>query len=67
MLEKVKYYKQLLVKKRVDEVIGSTRVFLDGNCSCAETNLADFIADSFVQYVSMHILVYGYYILRIDI
>lgn len=55
MLEKVKYYKKLLLaKKQVNEVIGSTRVFLDGNCRCMETNLADFITDSFIQYVSIH-------------
>lgn len=66
MLGKVKYYKQLLAKKQVKEVIGSTRVFLDGNCRCMETNLANFITDSFIQYVSKHTCIL-YYILCIGI
>ncbi|CAH1733426.1 unnamed protein product [Aphis gossypii] len=49
MLEKVEYYKRLVAEKNVDQVVGNTRVFLDGNCKCAETNLADLITDSFIR------------------
>lgn len=52
MLEKVEYYKRLMAEKSVDQVVGNTRVFLDGNCNCAETNLADLITDSFIRVVS---------------
>lgn len=52
MLEKVEYYKRLMAEKYVDQVVGNTRVFLDGNCKCAETNLADLITDSFIHVVS---------------
>ncbi|KAL5239248.1 hypothetical protein ACI65C_006658 [Semiaphis heraclei] len=49
MLKKVEYYKRLLAEQFVNKPVGKTLVFLDGNCKCAETNLADLIADSFVR------------------
>jgi len=48
-LEKVKYYKKLLVEKQVKEIVGTTRVFLDGKCKCSETNLANLITDSYIR------------------
>lgn len=54
--KKIEYYKKLLAEKQVKQVVGETRVFLDGNCKCAETNLADLIADSFVRFVSVLII-----------
>jgi len=53
MLEKVEYYKRLLEEKSVKQAVGITQVFLDGNCKCEETNLADLIADSFIREVSI--------------
>jgi len=53
MLERVEYYKRLLAEKSVDKAVGKTQVFLDGNCKCDETNLADLIADSFIREVSI--------------
>lgn len=49
MLAKVEYYKQLLAKQSVDKAVGKTLVFLDGNCKCEETNLANLIVDSFIR------------------
>eukprot|EP00102_Acyrthosiphon_pisum_P026664 XP_016663874.1 PREDICTED: protein 5NUC isoform X2 [Acyrthosiphon pisum] len=49
MLEKVEYYKRLLAEQSVEKAVGKTQVFLDGNCKCEETNLADLIADSFIR------------------
>lgn len=54
-MEKVKYYKKLLAEKRVNEIIGTTSVYLDHNCMCAESNLANLIVDSYIQYVSIYI------------
>jgi hypothetical protein len=53
MLEKVEYYKQLMGEQPADIAIGKTQVFLDGNCKCAETNLANLITDSFIRIVSI--------------
>ncbi|CAI6372865.1 unnamed protein product [Macrosiphum euphorbiae] len=49
MLEKVEHYKRLLAEQSVDKAVGKTQVFLDGNCKCEETNLANLIADSFIR------------------
>ncbi|XP_026816651.1 protein 5NUC-like [Rhopalosiphum maidis] len=49
MLEKVEYYKQVMGEPPTDIAIGKTQVFLDGNCKCAETNLANLITDSFIR------------------
>lgn len=52
-LEKVKHYKQILAERQVKELIGETMVHLDGSNKCAETNLGDMIADSFIRFVSI--------------
>lgn len=36
-----------------DDIVGSTKVMLDGNCSEAECNLGNFIADSMVDWHSL--------------
>jgi len=52
-LKKVKYYKQLLAEKEIKEMVGITKVNLDGNCKCSETNLANIITDSYIRIVSI--------------
>lgn len=53
-VEKVKYYKQLMAEKEQIKVIGKTKVFLDGDSMCKETNLGNLITDSFIRFVSIH-------------
>ncbi|VVC41500.1 Calcineurin-like phosphoesterase domain, ApaH type,5'-Nucleotidase, C-terminal,5'- [Cinara cedri] len=55
IMDKVKYYRKLLDQKEVRIAIGKTYVFLDGKCSCRETNLGDLITDSFIR-ANMNIL-----------
>ncbi|KAG5677132.1 hypothetical protein PVAND_006914 [Polypedilum vanderplanki] len=37
-----------------DEIVGSSRVFLDGNCYTTECNLGNFITDAFVDWYAMN-------------
>lgn len=53
-LKKVKYYKKLLIAKQVKEIVGMTRVSLDGNSKCTENNLANLITDSYIRIVCIH-------------
>lgn len=38
------------LEKWETQIVGSTQVFLDGNCRLEECNLGNFIADSWVDY-----------------
>lgn len=53
MSKKVEHYKSLLAERKTKKIVGKTLVYLDGNCSCVETNLCDLIADSFIHFVSI--------------